>query len=282
MLDEVNEAKLVQNEAKTDKKRKNTDVTVLSSSSFASSVVEDNSVKKSKISSSSKSLGELLSKTEKTGTKGAPITGSLSTILSQGLHSNDSRLIEYVLSESAKSVNVNVIKNTVARLPQHLVVSAAQMIVDKMSHSPSSSSICIKWLQAILLQHHSLLLSSSSTATASLLYQLSSVIDVRLSVFKKLMTLSGRLELLMATLNRRSVVKGEESNGPLAVFNERDGDEQTQNGGDDEEINGDDEIEVEDEDDDEDDDGDDDDDGLIEDEVEADDGKVDESGSSTD
>eukprot|EP01006_Ploeotia_vitrea_P034773 TRINITY_DN65798_c8_g6_i4.p1 TRINITY_DN65798_c8_g6~~TRINITY_DN65798_c8_g6_i4.p1 ORF type:complete len:734 (-),score=431.93 TRINITY_DN65798_c8_g6_i4:497-2698(-) len=146
----------------------------------------------------------------------APSVGSLQVVLSQALRSNDNALIEYCLGQR----NAVVIKRTIDRLAAPDVISLLQRLVDKFQTKPSRGQHLIVWIQEILSRHTSLLMSAPQVVQQ--LVPLHRTVDTRLASFKKLLKLSGRLDLMLSQVNARraaelSLSDGHPS-GPKAVY----------------------------------------------------------------
>ena len=137
-----------------------------------------------------------------------PTADSLQAVLVQALHTDDANLLEYCLSTR----NTKMIERTIDRLPTPFVLPFLTRVIDKFQSTPSRGQALITWIKEILTRHAAYLLSVP-TLTKSLT-GLYSVMDARLSVFKKLLKLSGRLDLLLAQVEVRQRATGA---GALAV-----------------------------------------------------------------
>lgn len=148
-----------------------------------------------------------------------PAAGSLQTILTQALHSNDNELLEYCLQSGRQ--NEALIKRTVERLPTTYVLPFVTRMIDKFQGKPSRGLYLVPWIRETISTHTSYLVSVPDLASSlSTLYQ---TVDTRLAVFKKLLQLSGRLDLLIAQVNRRAAIAGTAAEGArdaLNVYNE--------------------------------------------------------------
>jgi len=122
-------------------------------------------------------------------------TGSLATILTQALQAKDDAQLELVLSNSNEK---GVVQATVARLPPQLVLPFVTRLVSRLQAKPSRAQQLLSWVRAVLVQHTGFLLSQP--ALVANLEALYTVIDSRVAVYKKLLKLSGRLDLLMSQL----------------------------------------------------------------------------------
>jgi len=127
-----------------------------------------------------------------------PQAGSLQVILSQSLRSSDETLLEYCLSNT----NTLVIEKTVDRLPGRDVLPLLNIVITKFASSPNRGPQLLVWIQEILSRHTPFLMSLPNLS--DVLAPLYQTVDSRLSVFKKLFTLSGRLDLLLSQVNMRN------------------------------------------------------------------------------
>ena len=127
----------------------------------------------------------------------APQAHSLLQLLVQALHSDDSQLLEECLAQT----NETIVRNTVKRLPTSYVVPFLTQVVDRFEAKPSRGIELTVWIRFVLLLHTSYLMTVPDLMKhLSGLYQL---IDTRLSAFKKLMKLSGRLDLVLSQIAER-------------------------------------------------------------------------------
>lgn len=162
----------------------------------------------------------------------APRVGTLQSILTQALHSNDDSQLEYVLTHGTK--NESLVQKTVERLSAKYVVGLLEAIVARFERQPSRGVYLTAWLKSLLRTHTSLLMSLPHIDKK--LAGLYSVIDQRLAVFKKLLKLQGRLDLVMAQVTRQSgstasLAAGMDTTGPLNVYLEDEADDHALMGG---------------------------------------------------
>ena len=125
----------------------------------------------------------------------APKGESLKRMLVQALHSNDSQLLEYCLGMSA----AGTITATVRQLPTSRVVSLLRILTEKLRSRPARAQTLLPWLRAILVTHTAFLLSVPGLST--MLKPLYQTFQERLSVYDKLMTLNGRLDLVLSQVS---------------------------------------------------------------------------------
>ena len=88
-------------------------------------------------------------------------TASLTSSLVQALHSSDVRLLESCLVHSKEKI----IKNTVKRLPAHLVIPLVEALVDRLGRNKrgygvgvsgvhaSRGKALVQWMRAVLVLH---------------------------------------------------------------------------------------------------------------------------------
>lgn len=119
-------------------------------------------------------------------------TGSLAAVLAQALHAGDDATLELVLSYSEPTV----IASSVARLPPPSVLPLLSRLVAKLQAKPTRGLTLSAWLRPLLSTHAGYLLGLPDLPDR--LGALYSLLDSRLAVHKKLLKLSGRLDLVMA------------------------------------------------------------------------------------
>jgi len=89
-----------------------------------------------------------------------------------------------------------IIRNTVERLPQGYIVPFLSAVIEKFQQRPARGIIVTSWIRAILVSHAGFLMTVPNLVQAlSALYL---TVDARLTLFKKFLGLSGRLDLLLA------------------------------------------------------------------------------------
>jgi U3 small nucleolar RNA-associated protein 5 len=117
---------------------------------------------------------------------------SLAVLLSQALRSSDRALLERCLSVGRERVIVNSVKRLVP-MDAALLLKAA---VERLQTKPSRGQQLAAWIHAVLLQHTGYLMSAP--AAAPLMSSLYQIIEARLAMQRQLLSLSGRLDLLLA------------------------------------------------------------------------------------
>ena len=157
--------------------------------------------------------------------KGAPPKAdSLAVLFTQALMADDRVLVERCLSVG----DASVIENTVERLPAVAVVKLLKAALARMRTKPGRGDQLGQWMRAALT-HHSSYLSSSPHAKNTVL-ELTQVIDAHQALQRPLLSLLGRLDLLLHKQNVSRAVRkkkddadGDESDGtegPVNVYDE--------------------------------------------------------------
>lgn len=138
------------------------------------------------------------------GASGAAVTtpplkaDSLSVLLSQAVQSNDKYLIEQCLAVR----NEEIIVKTIKRLSPVDALEFFRIAVGMLQSSPSRADVLLVWIRAILL-HHTAYLTNSAAAkeTMGFLHQ---TIEARLASHQALLSLSGRLDLVLANASQHA------------------------------------------------------------------------------
>lgn len=103
-----------------------------------------------------------------------------------------------------------VIRSTVSRIPAAAAVQLLRQCISKLHSKPNRGQSLITWIRPLLTYHTSYLMTVPGiNAQLSSLYQ---IVDARVGVFKKLMMLHGRLDLLLEQVSIRRQPAG----GPVA------------------------------------------------------------------
>lgn len=144
----------------------------------------------------------------------APIApaNSLTRTLIQALHSSDSRLLESCLAHS----DVTLIRNSVRRLPPQLAVPLINSCVERLGRgaragnmkgggagtSTQRGSGLISWIKAVLAVHSGYLMTIPDLVAR--LASLHSTLTARLALHQNLLTLSGKLDMVLSQIEMRS------------------------------------------------------------------------------
>ncbi|KAJ8521790.1 hypothetical protein ONZ45_g1560 [Pleurotus djamor] len=137
---------------------------------------------------------------------------SLTRTLIQALHSSDAKLIETCLSHS----DPVLINNTVRRLPPQLVVSLIDACVERLGRggrganmkgrgggaSSQRSASLIIWIRSVLTIHSGHLMTIPNLVAR--LSSLHATLSRRLAVQESLLSLSGRLDMVLTQIEMRS------------------------------------------------------------------------------
>ncbi|KAF9362209.1 WD repeat-containing protein 43 [Mortierella sp. NVP85] len=148
-----------------------------------------------------------------------PKANSLQQMLIQALHSNDLQLLEACLTFN----NVEVIRNTVRRLPTTYVVPFLTQVIHKFQQKPNRGEALLEWIKAVLLIHTAYLMTVPDLVKKlSNFYQ---TLDARVSVFQKLLNLHGRLDLVMSQIEMRQQYEAEDTTNVAATIYVEDDDD---------------------------------------------------------
>jgi hypothetical protein len=122
----------------------------------------------------------------------APRADSLVILLTQALGSSDGALLERVLSVSQASV----VSNTCNLLSPQLALSFLAACVARLQAKPVRGAHLARWIRALLVAHAAHFANSPLAGT--LLASLYGILDTRLALYRPLLALSGRLDLVLA------------------------------------------------------------------------------------
>ncbi|KAM6498352.1 WD40-repeat-containing domain protein [Amanita muscaria] len=139
-------------------------------------------------------------------------SSSLTRSLIQALHSSDSRLLETCLAHSDQAL----ISNTVKKLPPQLAVPLVIACADRLGRGPRSANMkgrgggassqrgttLVVWIKTVLAIHGGHLMTVPDLLAR--LSGLHSALSARLSLQESLLSLSGRLELVLSQMQMRS------------------------------------------------------------------------------
>lgn len=145
----------------------------------------------------------------------APTTSlSLSSSLSQALHSSDRALISSLLTTS----NTSLIKSTVLRINGPNAIKLLEACVERLNErkkGTAKSRRLIEWIKWTLRFHSGYLMSIPHLVTK--LSNLHSNLSFRLNSHDKLLALQGRLELVLSQIELRSEYDIGQTNGMQGV-----------------------------------------------------------------
>jgi U3 small nucleolar RNA-associated protein 5 len=119
---------------------------------------------------------------------------SLIQVLQQALHGNDDALLEHCLG----TTNVAIIDSTVEGMTPAFVIPFLTRVVAKFEARPARGRLLAVWIHAVIGKHASYIVSTPTVLKT--LSGLHETIDARLGAFKRLLKLSGRLDLVLSQM----------------------------------------------------------------------------------
>ena len=137
----------------------------------------------------------------------APRADSLVILLTQALGSSDGALLERVLSVS----QAGVVSNTCNLLSPQLALSFLAACVARLQAKPVRGAHLARWIRALLVAHAAHFANSPLAGT--LLASLYGILDTRLALYRPLLALSGRLDLVLAAHARGKGGAAAQANG---------------------------------------------------------------------
>ncbi|GAB4813616.1 hypothetical protein N2152v2_000662 [Parachlorella kessleri] len=151
--------------------------------------------------------------------KGPLKADSLSVLLSQALQSGDRALLERCFTVR----NEDVVRKTAARLSSADAALFLKAAVQRLQSAPARGEQLAAWIRAVLLAHAgSLVATAGMQGTLAHLYQ---IIEARLASYHSLLSLAGRLDVVLAHAQRASggaadaaAAAGGAIDGPLVVI----------------------------------------------------------------
>ncbi|KAI4471388.1 wd repeat-containing protein 43 [Holotrichia oblita] len=149
-------------------------------------------------------------------TSKVPKVDNVAQLLVQGLHSKDKHILKSVLIRRDE----NVIRSTIRRLPMPVIVPLLQELTSYIQGKTAMSSTGSLWLKHLLQVHTALLLSNPQLS--ELLDPVLGSIQSRLLLQTPLSKLSGRLDLLMAQINRVNTQENNETDEALLSYIDKD------------------------------------------------------------
>ncbi|GAB6021815.1 WD repeat-containing protein 43 [Chamberlinius hualienensis] len=114
-------------------------------------------------------------------------------LLIQGLHSNDKKILNQVFGLRSRES----IEKTVQRLPIETIIPAIRELQLRIETRWNSVQLLI-WIKTILIKHTSYLASCSELQ--SILNPLYQSMDVKMSLFKKMSLLQGKMDLMLTRI----------------------------------------------------------------------------------
>eukprot|EP00092_Neocalanus_flemingeri_P016568 GFUD01017928.1.p1 GENE.GFUD01017928.1~~GFUD01017928.1.p1 ORF type:complete len:622 (-),score=257.62 GFUD01017928.1:219-2084(-) len=122
--------------------------------------------------------------------KAAPRTDTLAQLLAQGLHSNDTRILDSVLDRA----DLELIDNTVKRIPAEAVVPLVSVLQKYIKGRGMVNASHAKWLKSVLTVHTGYLVSVPDCQ--ELLTPVYALLETRTQHYNQVLQLRGKLELL--------------------------------------------------------------------------------------
>ncbi|KAF9919522.1 WD repeat-containing protein 43 [Linnemannia zychae] len=163
---------------------------------------------------------ETTGKKSKQNKYSTPKANSLQQMLIQALHSNDLQLLEACLTFN----NVEVIRNTIRRLPTAYVIPFLTQVIHKFQQKPSRGEALLEWIKAVMLIHTAYLMTVPDLVKKlSNFYQ---TLDSRVSVYDRLVDLHGRLDVVMSRVEIRHQDPDDTRNEAQTVYREDEDDDE--------------------------------------------------------
>ena len=143
----------------------------------------------------------------------APKADSLATLLSQAISNEDKALLEKCLSVK----NPKTILKTSRMLTPVDATKLIKILIQRLHASPRRATELSTWIKSILI-HHAGYFSGMGTCKESL-SNLHQIIDSRLSTYQSLLSLSGRLDLVLSSVDSSGKYGEMSENNPLISVN---------------------------------------------------------------
>ena len=128
----------------------------------------------------------------------APATGSLTTVLTQALQTEDNSLLESCLH----STDDEAILATIRRLNSSLAVTLLERLAERIARHPERARPLGNWVKWIAVAHGGYLVTLPDLV--SQISELHQIVSARANSMSKLLSLQGRLEMLSAHIQFRS------------------------------------------------------------------------------
>ena len=140
-------------------------------------------------------------RTPATANKVKPFSGSLTTVLTQALKTDDSQLLESCLLTS----NSKAILPTIRRLDSTYAVTLIEKLAERIARRPGRAATLGVWVRWTIVAHGGYLLSLPNLMMT--LAGLHSILATRAGALPKLLQLQGRLDMLNAQLELRNSLR---------------------------------------------------------------------------
>ncbi|KAK3599161.1 hypothetical protein CHS0354_040999 [Potamilus streckersoni] len=142
---------------------------------------------------------------QKRAGKEPPKADTLARLLTQGLQSQDKKILNHVLQHTDEKM----IRNTVRRLPVQAIIPLTKELSNRMQGHAQVGHTQVKWLKMVLTVHTSYLMTFPEIVEIfSSLYQM---MDYRVSIFSRLKKLQGKLGILLAQVSSQGQEEEEQS-----------------------------------------------------------------------
>ncbi|RPA87200.1 NUC189-domain-containing protein [Ascobolus immersus RN42] len=141
--------------------------------------------------------------------------GSLTTVLSQALKTNDKALLESCFQVT----DSKVILATIRRLESPLAVTLLEKLAERIARKPGRAGSLGTWVRWTLVAHGGYLVSLPNLVKT--LSTLHGTLTTRAAALPRLLALQGRLDMLNAQLELRNSMRGAGEYGSTAAARER-------------------------------------------------------------
>ncbi|KAK9468153.1 Dip2/Utp12 family-domain-containing protein [Lipomyces arxii] len=133
-----------------------------------------------------------------------PAIGSLSTVLTQALKTNDQALLESCLSYA----DPNVIRQTIIRLDPPLSVALLDRLAERIARTPARTAQLTVWMRYVMVVHGGYLVSLPNLVNT--LTTVRNALSRNAGTLSRLLALQGRLDMLSAQIELRRDMKDED------------------------------------------------------------------------
>lgn len=159
---------------------------------------------------------ENVASTVRDGDDQIPKADSLSVLLGQAIMNEDKALLEKCLSVR----NIKTVSKTARFLQVADAAKLLKVLVQKLQAAPKRGEQLTTWIRAILVHHAGYFAGTGAcNETIAYLYQ---IVDTRLASYQSLVSLSGRLDLVVSTARYASQPEYAQdgvSTGPILAMN---------------------------------------------------------------
>jgi hypothetical protein len=142
-----------------------------------------------------------------------PKAADLQQSFLHALHTSDAGLLDACLLFTTP---IAPIRETVRRIATIYVTPLLKSILEKFQQKPNQNAHLIEWIKTILLIHSNFLMSNPEIVQK--LSNFYEAVDARVPVYRKVMNLSGRLDLIMNQIEMRKLYESQENGEEEAVY----------------------------------------------------------------